>query len=62
MIEGNLFESASRKIDQNAIHGMLATITLSYKIPLIQTNTPLETAKLFMTIARREQTDEKTNN
>lgn len=55
VIEGDLNEAASRKVDQNAIHGMLSTIALSYRIPVLRTSGPLETAKLFMTIAKREQ-------
>ncbi|MBN1175232.1 DEAD/DEAH box helicase [Candidatus Woesearchaeota archaeon] len=55
VIEGDLNEAASRKVDQNAIHGMLATIAISYRIPVLRTSGPLESAKLFITIAKREQ-------
>ena len=57
VIQGDLNEAGTRKVDQNAIHGMLATIALSYKIPVLRTSTPLESANLFMTIAKREQSD-----
>lgn len=57
VIEGEINEVTSRQVDQNAIHGMLATIALSYKIPVLRTFSPLETARLFVTIAKREQSD-----
>jgi len=36
---------------------MLATITISYGIPIIQTKTSKETAELFYIIAKREQSE-----
>jgi len=44
-----------RKIHPNAIRGMLATIALSYSIPIIYTKDPKDTAALLSTIAQREK-------
>jgi ERCC4-type nuclease len=44
-----------RKVHPNAIRGMLATIAVSYGIPVLQTKTSRETAALLHAIARREQ-------
>lgn len=55
IIEGEQDLYSVRKVHKNAIHGMLATIAISYGIPIIQTKTSLETASLLKAIARREQ-------
>lgn len=47
---------SQRKIHQNAILGMLATIGISFGIPLIHTTTTKETARLIFVIAKQEQT------
>ena len=44
-----------RNVHPNAIRGMLATITISYGIPVIQTNNAKESSQLLLSIARREQ-------
>jgi Fanconi anemia group M protein len=59
IIEGSEDMYAVRKIHPNAIRGMIATITVSYGIPLIQTKNARDTAELLMTIAKKEQLDEK---
>ncbi|MBW2985497.1 DEAD/DEAH box helicase [Candidatus Woesearchaeota archaeon] len=48
-----------RKVHPAAIQGMLATIAVSYNIPLLQTKDEKETASLIYTIARREQETNK---
>ncbi|MBN1645203.1 DEAD/DEAH box helicase [Candidatus Woesearchaeota archaeon] len=60
VIEGeeNLF--TVRNVHPNAIRGMLATISISYGIPIIQTKDFKETSALLVSIAKREQ--EKNNN
>jgi Fanconi anemia group M protein len=55
MVEGEQDIFSQRKIHPNAIRGMLATITVSYGIPVIQTKTAQETAALMAVIAKREQ-------
>ncbi|MBU2561280.1 MAG: DEAD/DEAH box helicase [Nanoarchaeota archaeon] len=55
IIEGQEDIYAMRKIAANAIRGMLATIMVSYGIPVIQTKTVKETASLMAVIAKREQ-------
>ena len=59
IIEGEEDIYSVRKVHKNAIQGMLATIAISYGIPIIQTKNSLETASLLKAIARREQ-DETT--
>jgi len=60
VIEGkdNLF--SVRNVHPNAIRGMLATIAVSYGIPVIQTKDFKDTAALLVSIAKREQ--DKNNN
>ena len=54
VIEGDQDIYTVRNINPNAIRGMLATIAISYGIPIIQTKHFKETAALFEIIARRE--------
>ncbi len=61
IIEGTEDMYSARKIHPNAIRGMLVTITVSYGIPLIQTRTHKETAEILMMIAKKEQSDEKSD-
>ena len=44
-----------RNVHQNSILGMMATIAISYGIPMIQTRNFKETAALLQIIAKREQ-------
>ena len=44
-----------RKIHKNAIQGMLATIAVSYNIPILTTKNPIEQANLLRIIAKRKQ-------
>ncbi|MBS3128560.1 hypothetical protein J4410_05420, partial [Candidatus Woesearchaeota archaeon] len=55
IIEGNEEVYYVRKIHTNAIRGMLAAITISFGIPLLQTKSPQETAGILALIAKREQ-------
>lgn len=48
-----------RKIHPNAIRGMLATIAISYKIPILNSTSPKDTAGLIEALAKREQENEK---
>lgn len=59
IIEGDQDIYQVRNIHPNAIRGMLATITISYGIPIIYTRHARETSQLLVTIAKREQ--EETN-
>ncbi|MEM4336716.1 MAG: DEAD/DEAH box helicase [Candidatus Woesearchaeota archaeon] len=49
---GDLF--SQRNIHPNSIRGMIATIIISYSIPLIFTRDSKETAALFISISKRE--------
>jgi Fanconi anemia group M protein len=55
IIEGENDIYSVRKVHKNAIQGMLATIAISYGIPIIQTKSNMETASLLVNIAKREQ-------
>ncbi len=55
IVEGDQDIYAVRNIHPNAIRGMLATIMVSYKIPVFQTRDYKETASLLAVIAKREQ-------
>lgn len=55
IIEGEEDIFSIRNVHRNAIHGMLATIAVSYNIPVLFTKDAAETASLLMIIARREQ-------
>lgn len=54
LIEGEEDIFSQRNIHPNAIRGVLATIMVSYGIPLIQTKNFKETTALLLIIARRE--------
>jgi ERCC4-type nuclease len=55
ILEGEQDIYALRKIHPNAINGMLATIAVSYGIPILKTKNQKETANLIYIIAKREQ-------
>ncbi len=55
IVEGEEDIYSIRKVHPNAIRGMLAAITVSYGVPLIQTKNHKETAALLAIIAKREQ-------
>ena len=55
LIEGTQDIYSVRNIHQNSILGMLATIAVSYGIPIVQTRNFKETAALLQIIAKREQ-------
>ncbi|HLD57477.1 MAG TPA: ERCC4 domain-containing protein [archaeon] len=60
VLEGNpemlFFE---RKIHPNTIRGVLSSIAIDYKVPIIWTSNPKETAGMIYWIAKREQDHEK---
>lgn len=55
IIEGAEDIFSVRNVHRNAIQGMLATIAVSYNIPVLFTRDASETASLMTIIARREQ-------
>ncbi|MEE9525264.1 MAG: DEAD/DEAH box helicase [Candidatus Woesearchaeota archaeon] len=55
IVEGETDIYSARNIHPNAIRGMLATIAISYKIPVLFTKNSKESAELIHTIAKREQ-------
>ncbi|MGM5487637.1 MAG: DEAD/DEAH box helicase [Nanobdellota archaeon] len=55
IVEGNQDLYSLRNVHPNAIKGMLATITVSFGIPILYTKTSRETADLLFLIAKREQ-------
>ena len=59
IIEGQEDLYAQRRVSPAAIRGMLATIILSYHIPVLRTMTPADTAGVLMAMAKRTQSPEK---
>ncbi len=59
IIEGESDIYAVRNVHPNAIQGMLATIAVSYGIPLIKTKNSKETAGILIAIAKREQSKDE---
>ena len=59
IIEGTDDIYAQRNIRPNAIRGMLATIAVSFKIPILYSQNPKDTAYLLASLAKREQSEEK---
>ncbi len=61
IIEGIEDIYSQRKVHPNAIRGMLATIAVSYRIPILTTKTARDTAALLLIIAKREQEEQCKN-
>ena len=59
LIEGEEVFDTGINMHPNAIRGALASIIVDYSIPIIWTKTPLESAQMLYTIAKREQLQEK---
>lgn len=59
IVEGIEDIYSQRKIHPNSIRGMIATIIVSYGIPLIQTRNSKDTAEYLISIAKREQAEDK---
>jgi len=59
IVEGEEDIFSQRNIHPNAIRGMLSTIAVSYRIPIIFTKNHLDTAATLKIIAQREQDGEK---
>lgn len=59
ILEGNTLFNNERKIHPNATRGALASVSLDYGIPIIRTDSSLETAEMLISIAKREQLDRK---
>ena len=55
VIEGMQEMYFERNIHPNAILGMLSTLALSFRIPIIQTKSPKESAALLYLVAKKEQ-------
>jgi len=55
IIEGEEDIYALRKIHANAIRGMLSSIVLDFKVPILYTKNPQDTAALLAVMAHREQ-------
>ena len=55
IIEGEEDIYTVRKVHANAIRGMLASIVLDFKVPVLYTKNPRDTAGLLAIMAKREQ-------
>lgn len=60
IIEGDEDIYSVRNVSPEAIDGMLATIATSYRIPLFRTKNAIESARVLIAIAKREQKDKET--
>jgi ERCC4-type nuclease len=47
--------STGRNVSPEAIMGAVASITVDYGVPILQTRTPEETARFLLAVAKREQ-------
>ncbi|MGM5480967.1 MAG: DEAD/DEAH box helicase [Nanobdellota archaeon] len=61
IIEGSQEEFNSRRVDPAAVNGMLSTIALSYRVPVLRTFSPHETARMLVTLASQEQDESGTD-
>lgn len=61
IVQGSRDIYSVRNVHPNAIRGMLATVMVSYGIPIIQTKDEKDTAQLLIAIAKREQDDSKSD-
>lgn len=59
MIEGTEDIYSVRNVHQNAIRGLIATINVSFGVPIIYTRTQKESAAFLYLIAKREQEETK---
>jgi ERCC4-related helicase len=59
IIQGTQDIYAVRNVHPNAIRGMLATIAVSYGIPIIYSKDEKDSAAILLSIAKREQESEK---
>ncbi len=55
IVEGQEDIYSQRNVHPNAVRGMLATVAVSYGVPVLQTRDFRETASLLAVIAKREQ-------
>lgn len=55
ILEGTEDLYSQRNVHPNAIRGMLSTISLAFRVPIISTKNPIDTASLLMQIAKQEQ-------
>lgn len=62
IIEGESLFDTDRKIHPNAIRGAIASVALDYSVPILWTRNALETAEMLLSIAKREQFDNKKKN
>jgi Fanconi anemia group M protein len=59
IIQGEQDLYSARSVHPNAIRGMLATIAVSYGIPILYTKDEKDSAALLLSIAKREQDTDK---
>lgn len=57
IIEGGSLFDQTINIHENAIRGALASIAIDMSVPIIWTENQMETAKMLLAIAKREQLD-----
>ncbi len=61
IVEGEEDIYSQRRIHPNAIRGMLAALIVNFRIPVLYTKNPRDTASLLKIIAEREQRSDKSD-
>jgi ERCC4-related helicase len=61
IVEGEQNIFGVRNIHPNAIRGMIASITVDFRVPIIFTKDPNDTSETILSIAKREQELQKNN-
>lgn len=59
IIEGGNPFFTGRDVHPNAVQGLLNTIAVSFRVPILYANTPADTANIIMMVGKREQIDER---
>ena len=59
IIEGNHIMNNERNIHPNAVRGAISSIATEFSVPIIWTQSQLETAEMLLTLAKREQLGKK---
>jgi len=59
VIEGSHLLKNDRNIHPNALRGAVASVSIDFSVPIIWTESQLQTAEMLLSIAKREQLDMK---
>lgn len=59
IIEGGNPMYSGRNVHPSAVQGLLNTIAVSFRVPILYSDSPADTAHIIMMIAKREQIEER---